>query len=108
MDCIPYINDLILEIKILEDIKKDASCDIEKINNQINAKKQLVEQCKSNLSKLSKNKIEYRLYLYILNGLKPTKAVKKIADENYINDITPADVSSIWRKYQKMNEILLK
>ena len=29
-------------------------------------------------------------------------------DENYLNDITPCDPSSIWRKYQKMNEILSK
>ena len=35
MDFIPYINDLQLEIKILEDVKKGGHCDIEEINNNL-------------------------------------------------------------------------
>lgn len=104
MDCIPYINDLLIEIDML---KKLDNGDVE-IKHKIFQKEKIIDECKKNLSKLSNHKIEYRLYLYILEGLNPTKAVKKIADENYINDISPMDVSSIWRKYQKMNEILSK
>ena len=39
---------------------------------------------------MSINKIEYRLYLALLSGLNPNKAVEKIANENYVNDIKPS------------------
>lgn len=104
MDCIPYINDLLIEIDMLNKLDNGNP----EIRNKIIQKEKLIEDCKNNLLKLSNYKIEYRLYLYILNGLNPTKAVRRVADENYLNDITPCDPSSIWRKYQKMNEILSK
>ena len=104
MDCMSYINDLTIEIKILEDVKKGASCDIDKIDEEIKEKRKLIEKCKNNLSKLSNNKIEYRLYLAILNGLNPSKAVDKIANENYINNISPSSIASIWRIYKKMKK----
>ncbi len=101
VDCIPYINDLNLEIKMLIDIKNNGNCDIESITEKINQKKELVERCKSNLEKLSTNQICYRLYLNMLNGLTPSKAVEKVATENYMQDITPTDPEWIWTKYYK-------
>lgn len=104
MEYIPYINDLQIEIKILEDVKANGNCDISFLEKQIEEKKVLINKYKDNLSKLSNNKIEYRLYLAILNGLNPSKAVAKIANENYINNISPSSIASIWRIYKKMKK----
>ena len=46
MDCIPYINDLQLEIKILEDVKKSGHCAREEIDKKIKDKQELIERCK--------------------------------------------------------------
>lgn len=97
MDCIPYINDLLIEIDTLEKINNNNP----KINEKIQEKRFLIEKCKSNLNRLSNNKIEYRLYLKIINGLKPSKAVEEIANENYRDGIKPTDVSTIWKNYYK-------
>lgn len=99
--CIKYINDLELEIKILEDIKQNSKFDIAEVENQIFDKKQLLEKCKENLSKFSEDKICYRLYLNILNGMTPSKAVEKVAEENLINGVKPTDFTHIWKKYYK-------
>ncbi len=105
--CIKYINDLELEIKILEDIKQNSKCDIVEVENQILDRKLLLEKCKENLSKFSKNKICYRLYLNILNGMTPSKAVEKVAEENLINGIKPTDFTHIWKKYyQKVKKVI--
>lgn len=104
MDSISYINDLQLEIKMLEDVKANGNCNVNIINKQIEEKLKLIERCKDNLSKISNNKIEYRLYLAIINGLNPSKAVAKIANENYINNISPSSIASIWRIYKKMKK----
>lgn len=100
MDCIPYINDLLLEIEMLEKINND---DIE-INLKIKQKKDLIRECKENLSNLSKDNIEYRLYVNILHGLSPTKAVEKVAEENYYNNKKPTSISRIWEYYKKMQK----
>ena len=56
MDCIPYINDLQLEINMLKDIK--GSNNDEYIDKKIQEKTILIEKCKENLSKLSGYNIE--------------------------------------------------
>ena len=101
MDCIPYINDLQIEVQILKDVKANGNCDLEKINEQIKNKEELIKKCKDNLSKLSSNQIYYRLYLKILSGMKPSKAIEEIADENYINGVTPTDITTLWKDYYK-------
>ena len=107
MDCIPYINDLQIEIQILKDVKANGNCDLEKINEQINDKEKLIEKCKDNLSQLSDNQICYRLYLKMLNGLKPSRAIEEIANENFTNDIKPSDINSLWvNYYRKVKKIL--
>ena len=60
MDCIPYINDLELEIKILKDLQKSGSDNAESINEQLEKKKELLSKCKANMNKLSGNSIYYR------------------------------------------------
>lgn len=85
MDCIPYIKDLLTEIDVLKQIN-DGDAEITK---KIKEKEALIEKCKKSLEELSNNKIEYRLYLKILNGLKPSKAVEEVANENYLNGIKP-------------------
>lgn len=106
MDCIPYINDLQIEINILKDIKKNGNCDINSINEQIKEKEILIEKCKYNLSKLSLNSIEYRLYLKIMSGLSVTKAIESVAEENYINNIKPNSHTQIWKYYKNMKKII--
>lgn len=102
MDCIPYINDLLIEIDTLEKINNNNP----EINNKIEKKRELIEQCRDNLSKLSMNSIEYRLYLKILNGKTPTQAVNEIADENFKNDIRPNGTTQIWKYYKKIKKII--
>lgn len=97
MDCIPYIKDLLTEIDILKQINNG---DVE-IAKKIKEKEDLIEECKKNLKELSNNKIEYRLYLKILNGLKPSKAVEEVANENYLNGVKPTDIPYIFTKYYK-------
>ena len=59
-----------------------------------------------NLSKLSNNQIEYKLYLKMLNGKTASQAVSEVADENYMNDIKPSSLSSIWVYYKNMQKII--
>ncbi|MEI3530122.1 MAG: hypothetical protein V8Q75_03485 [Bacilli bacterium] len=107
MDCIPYINDLQTEIDILKDVKSVNKED-KIIEIKIKEKEELLNKCKENLAKLSKTKIEYRLYLKIINGMTPSKAVKEIADENYKNGIKPTDVTYIWKNYYKKIKKFIK
>ena len=106
MDCIKYINDLQLEITMLEDLKNKSN--EEDINKKIEIKKDRLQKCKINLEKLSSNQIYYKLYLNILNGLTPSKAVETVAENNYLNDIKPCSVASIWEYYKKMKKIIEK
>jgi hypothetical protein len=99
MNCIPYINDLLIEIDTLNKLNSDG-----KLNSLIEKKEKLLQKCKNNLTKLSDNKIEYRLYLKIISGTNPSKAVEEIARENYINDIYPSSIASIWRIYRNLKK----
>ena len=102
MDCIPYINDLQIEIAILNKIADD---DID-VKRKIKEKQETIEMIKENLSKISINSIEYRLYLKILNGKTPTQAVNEIADENFNNNIKPNGTTQIWKYYNKIKKII--
>lgn len=104
MDCIPFINDLQIEIKILKDVRANGNSDVSLIDEQIQKKEELLNNCIDNLSKLSDSQIEYRLYLALLSGLNPNKAVEKIADENHFNNIKPNSISGVWNYYQKLQK----
>lgn len=108
MECIKYINDLEIEIKMLEDLKGNIDCDEKEIDEKINRKKELIERCKENLSKLSDNQICYRIYLHMLNGLNPSKAIEKVAEENYKNDIKPTDIITLWKNYYNKIKKIIK
>lgn len=108
MECIKYINDLEIEIKMLEDLKGNIDCDEKEIDEKISKKKELIERCKENLSKLSDNQICYRIYLYMLDGLKPSKAIEKVAEENFKNGVKPVDISTLWNKYYKKIKKIIK
>ena len=89
MECIAYINDLKLEIDKIIAEKED-----------------VISTCKENLSKLSNRNIEYRIYLYMLQGLCPSKAIEKVSSENYLNNIKPVDISTLWKHYKKLKDII--
>ena len=110
MECIPYIEDLKCEIKILEKIRgnTDTLSDIYNLNSQISKKSRQLSEICNTLEKMSKNSIEYRLYLKILNGKTISEAVEKIAEENYNCDIKPTTARSIWNIYEKKLKKLLK
>ena len=106
MECIKYINDLEIKIETLERLKGHVD-DEEKLNRQINEKKILLEDCKNNLRKLSDNDICYRIYIYMLNGLNASKAIEKVAEENYLNDVKPTSTETIWKYYYpKLKKII--
>ena len=106
MDCISYINDLKIEIDMLKDSLQDCKEEREYINisRLIKSKEELINKYKDNLSKLSLNSIEYRLYFKILNRKNPTQAVKEVADENYMNDIKPNSIKQIWNYYKNLKK----
>ena len=106
MECIKYINDLEIEIQILKDLKGNIKCDVSEIDEKIKNKEQLINKCKENLSKLSDNQICYRIYLHMLNGLNPSKAVEKVAEENYMNNVMPNSIPAIWLYYRKLKKNL--
>lgn len=105
-ECIPYINDLYLEIQILKAIKQNDKCDIDNINKQIKEKENILIRCRNNLEKLSNNQIYYKLYLNLLNGLTPSQSVEKVAQDNYLQGIKPSSVSKIWEYYKKMKKMI--
>lgn len=99
MDCIKYINDLSVEIEILKDLLTSSEKDKLEIEDRINRKAVILEKCKRNLEKLSDNQVCYRIYLNILNGMSVSKAIEKVADENYINNVKPSSSETIWKYY---------
>lgn len=106
MDCIPYINDLKLEIDMLKDIKGNSNN--EHIEKKIYEKTLLINKCKENLAKLSNTKIEYRIYLKLLEGKNPSKAIAEVAEENYQKDIKPSSVDRLWKIYYKNMKKIIK
>lgn len=106
MECIKYINDLDIEIKMLEEAKRDCRDEREwkNLTKIIEYKKDKMQLYKDNLSKLSDCQIEYRIYLKMLNGLSPTKAVEEVAEENYLKGIRPSGNVQIWKYYKKLKK----
>ncbi len=104
MECIPYLEDLRLEVETLKLVRTENNKD--EIDYKIEEKENLIKKCKENLDNLSSNQIYYRLYLYMLDGLTPSKAIEKVASENYSNDIKPNSFNGVWNYYKKMKKIL--
>ncbi len=108
MDCISYINDLKVEIETLNELKKGLSDEdkIAKIDEQIKAKQNLIDNCQKNLVKLSDNQLCYRLYVYILSGMSVNKAVDAVAEENYLKGVKPNSRNGIYNYYKKMKKMI--
>lgn len=109
MECIKYINDLDIEIKMLEQAKRDCRDEREwkNLTKVVEYKKDKMQLYKDNLSKLSDCQIEYRIYLKMLNGLSPTKAVEEVAEENYNSGLGITSLSQIWNvNYKKLKKII--
>ena len=104
MDCIPYINDLLIEIKIL----KELNCNDPKILRMIDDKNRKIDKIKKILSQISQDSIGYRIYLKMLNGKSVTKAINEIANENHANNTKPSEETIIWKKYYKNLKKILK
>lgn len=85
--------------------KKNEKYIIELFKEKENLEEYL-EQYKKNLSEL--NEIETRIYYKIAyEGLNPMKAIEKVAEENYLKDITPCNVCYIHRKiFPKVRKLL--
>ena len=108
-DCIPYIQDLKLEIEILKNVrnmtqKKET---IKLLEKKIKEKEQLILKCREILKKISNDQICYRIYVNILSGLSINKSIAKVANENYFNNIKPTSERAIYKKYYpKLKKIL--
>lgn len=92
------------DMKIRDDeYIKELDDKLESINKEISHLEDLKKTYLDNLSKM--DGIEYRLYSYILKGLNPTKAISKVAEENYLRDIKPATERGIAKYYNNMKKI---
>ena len=104
-ECTDYINNLKKEILALEKIK-DKLHNQENIDYEINVRKSKILKCKENIEILQNNPTYHKLYISILNGCNPTRAVRELAEENYKNGIKPATERAIWNIYKKMQKTL--
>lgn len=70
---------------------------IQEKRNLINRLSYYLKKIEYNLSQLQG--IEYQLFYKIINGINVSKAIKEIAEENYLNNKKIRDESIIWKKY---------
>lgn len=109
IDCVPYINDLQIEIGILKEVMKDKDDKNKKqIMEKITCKEKIIKNCIDNLKQLSNNQICYRIYVNMLSGLSVNKSIAKVAEENYLNNVKPASESMIFKKYYPELKKMLK
>lgn len=107
MECIKYINDLAIEIEILKDLVNEVESNNDEILERINRKTKILEKCKTNLEKFSSDQVCYRIYVKVLNGYSLSKAIEKVAEENYLNNLRPCHPYTLWKNYYpKMKKIL--
>jgi len=107
-ECIEYMNNFEMEIIAIEGLIKKTN-DIklqELLTKEIDNKKTLLSKYRSVLSNISSDEICCRLFAKILRGSPPTKAVEEVARENYYQNIKPSSLSTIWRYYSKIKELL--
>ena len=76
---------------------------LDEINKEISTLEATKRQYMDILSQM--DGIEYRLYSYLLRGFNVTKAIDKVAEENYLNDIKPATKQGILPYYKNMRKI---
>ncbi len=86
-----------------EKVNQQYICELSKNKDEL---ERYLNQYKKNLSEL--DNIEARLYYKIVyEGLPPTKAINKIADENYARDLRPSSPEHIFRTfYPKIKKLI--
>lgn len=107
-ECLKYMNNFEMEIIALEGlIKKTDDIKMQQLlNKEVDNKKTLLGKYRSVLSNISSDEICCRLFYKIIGGTPPTKAVEEVANENYNKDIKPNSLSTIWRYYSKIKQLL--
>lgn len=107
-ECIKYMNNFEMEIMTIEGLinKVDNEKMQELLSHDIDNKKTLLNKYRSVLSNISSDDICCRLFAKILGGTPPTKAVEEVARENYFQNIKPNSLSTIWRYYGKIKQLL--
>lgn len=104
--------DIVWSINQLEELKKFYASEYQrtKENHYLNFQKEIQKYLTDYYNIIDKlgthSTEELRLYKYIKNGLNVTKAVQKVAEENYLADQKPATETNIWIKYRKLKEFL--
>ena len=107
-DCIKYMSNFEMEIITLEGLieKTDNDKMQQLLKTEVDSKKTLLAKYRSVLTNISSNDICCRLFAKILGGSPPSQAVKEVAEENYYKNIKPNSLSTIWRYYSKVKELL--
>jgi len=107
-ECLDFMNNFEMEIKALEglvDKTNDNKIQV-LLKQEIDNKKTLLGKYRSVLSNISSNDICCRLFAKIIKGTPATKAVSEVARENYFSNTKPSSLSTIWRYYAKIKELL--
>lgn len=105
------IKDVVWSIEDLERLSEYYQLEYQRTNNTYYEEKrveinQYLKKYKEIANSLTSS-IEIRLYNYLCAGLSPTKAVEKVAEENYLNDIIPCSIPAVWRYYKNLKKIQL-
>lgn len=105
-----YLKDVIWSIEDLEKLEKFYALEFNRTSNIEFQKKRLqihkyLQDYQEMLEKLDSS-IELRIYKYLKHGLNPSKTVKKVAEENYLNDVSPFSEPQIWRYYKKVEKLM--
>ena len=102
------MNGFEMEIKALEGLikKTDDKKMQQLLKKEIDNKNTLLGKYRSVLSNIASDDICCRLFAKLLGGSPPTKAVEEVANENYYKNVKPNSLSTIWRYYSKVKELL--
>ncbi len=105
-----YIKDVIWAIEDLKKLDKFYEKEFERTKDtSFSLKKDQIEKYLFDYEEMVdkiESSIELRLYKYLNKGYRATKAVEKVAEENYFNDIEPSSVRRVWEHYKKLQRIL--
>ncbi len=105
-----FEEDFIYSVEELKDIKKYYEMEYHRTNNS--KFQNNLDEIEAYLNEYNKilenieNSTELKLYKYLNLGLSPSKAVEKVATENYLKDLKPSSIPQCWRYYKKLSKKL--
>lgn len=107
-ECLRYMNGLELEIRILNNLilKSDEEKIKQMLKGEATRKREILNKYRNTLDEIKDDEICCRLFAKLLKGKKSTKAVEEVANENFLNNIKPNNVSTIWKYYNKIKNIV--